>query len=47
MKYSFLEEFLKRDSTIVFNYLMLTNYSADINIFNTSNYGENCPLIID
>jgi len=29
MKYSFSEEFLKRDSTIVLNYLMLANYSAD------------------
>jgi hypothetical protein len=26
---------------------MLTNHSADNKYFNTSNYGENCPLIID
>ena len=46
MKYSFLQEFLKRDSTTVFSYLILTNHSADIKYFNTSNYGENCSLII-
>jgi hypothetical protein len=46
MKYTCLQEFLKRDSTRVFNYLMLTIQLA-LNISNTSNNGENCSLFID